>query len=145
MDAADLFRQAQSSVKQAREAKSFRVRESSHESDDHSPRIAHTLTACCRCRQVRSLLLIISGIVMLTLHRERRDATLIFHGVSLAKELVQSASISTLQRARRYPAHMLYDFKTKCGHWRRNLASIPRRRGSLKTQKTSCGRGASSV
>lgn len=33
--------------------------ESSHESDDHSPRIAHTLTACCRCRQVRSLLLYI--------------------------------------------------------------------------------------
>jgi hypothetical protein len=52
MDAADLFRQAQSSVYQARQAKS--VRESSHESDDHSPRIAHTLTACCRCRQVRS-------------------------------------------------------------------------------------------
>lgn len=50
MDAADLFRQAQSSVNKAREAKSFR-RESSHESDDHSPRIAHTLTACCRCRQ----------------------------------------------------------------------------------------------
>lgn len=51
MDAADLFRQAQSFVNRAREAKSFR-RESSHESDDHSPRIAHTLTACCRCRQV---------------------------------------------------------------------------------------------
>lgn len=56
MDAADLFRQAQSSVNRAREAKSFRVRESSHESDDHSPRIAHTLTACCRCRQVRTTL-----------------------------------------------------------------------------------------
>ncbi|PBP28284.1 fungal specific transcription factor domain-containing protein [Diplocarpon rosae] len=52
MDAADLFRQAQSSVNRAREAKSVQARESSHESDaDHSPRIAHTLTACCRCRQ----------------------------------------------------------------------------------------------
>jgi len=51
MDAADLFRQAQSSVSKAREAKTIRARESSHESDDHSPRIAHTLTACCRCRQ----------------------------------------------------------------------------------------------
>ncbi|CZT50308.1 related to purine utilization positive regulator [Rhynchosporium secalis] len=51
MDAADLFRQAQSTVSKAREAKSIRARESSHESDDHSPRIAHTLTACCRCRQ----------------------------------------------------------------------------------------------
>jgi hypothetical protein len=52
MDAGDLFRQAQSSVNKAREAKRG-ARESSHdESDDHSPRIAHTLTACCRCRQV---------------------------------------------------------------------------------------------
>ncbi|KAG9248001.1 fungal-specific transcription factor domain-containing protein [Calycina marina] len=50
MDAAELFRQAQSSVNRAREAKSLR-REESHESDDHYPRIAHTLTACCRCRQ----------------------------------------------------------------------------------------------
>ncbi|KAH8665772.1 fungal-specific transcription factor domain-containing protein [Tricladium varicosporioides] len=51
MDTGDLFRRAQGSVKSAREAKSS-FRESSHESDDHSsPRIAHTLTACCRCRQ----------------------------------------------------------------------------------------------
>ncbi|TVY46128.1 Transcriptional activator protein, partial [Lachnellula subtilissima] len=49
MDAGDLFRRAHSSVNKAHEAKSFR--ESSHDSDDHSPRIAHTLTACCRCRQ----------------------------------------------------------------------------------------------
>ncbi|TVY85374.1 Positive regulator of purine utilization [Lachnellula suecica] len=49
MDTGDLFRQAQSSVNKAREAKAFR--ESSHESDEPSPRIAHTLTACCRCRQ----------------------------------------------------------------------------------------------
>ena len=55
MDAADLLRQAQHSVKQAREVKSF-GRESSHESDDHPHRIAHTLTACCRCRQVRGSL-----------------------------------------------------------------------------------------
>jgi hypothetical protein len=55
MDAADLFRRAQSSVNQVREAKAFR--ESSHESDDHgTPRIAHTLTACCRCRQVIAML-----------------------------------------------------------------------------------------
>lgn len=52
MDAAELFRQAQSSVNRAREAKTLR-REDSHESEEQSPRIAHTLTACCRCRQVR--------------------------------------------------------------------------------------------
>ncbi|KAJ5047519.1 uncharacterized protein L3040_003342 [Drepanopeziza brunnea f. sp. 'multigermtubi'] len=52
MDAADLFRQAETSVNRAREAKALRARESSHESDiEPSPRIAHTLTACCRCRQ----------------------------------------------------------------------------------------------
>ena len=42
----------------AREAaKSYRARESSIESEDRAPRIAHTLTACCRCRQVRLRLL----------------------------------------------------------------------------------------
>ncbi|RAL63808.1 hypothetical protein DID88_003451 [Monilinia fructigena] len=51
MDTADLFRQALGSVSRARDAKSLRARESSHESEDNSPRIAHTLTACCRCRQ----------------------------------------------------------------------------------------------
>ncbi|PQE25756.1 fungal specific transcription factor domain-containing protein [Rutstroemia sp. NJR-2017a BBW] len=51
MDTADLFRQALGSVNRAREAKSSHARESSHESEDNSPRIAHTLTACCRCRQ----------------------------------------------------------------------------------------------
>lgn len=50
MDTGDVFRQAQSSGNKAHEAVS-RARESSHESDDHSHRIAHTLTACCRCRQ----------------------------------------------------------------------------------------------
>ncbi|KAG9229255.1 fungal-specific transcription factor domain-containing protein [Amylocarpus encephaloides] len=50
MDTNVLFRRAQASVNQARDAKV--IRESSHESEDHaSPRIAHTLTACCRCRQ----------------------------------------------------------------------------------------------
>ncbi|KAH8808239.1 fungal-specific transcription factor domain-containing protein [Xylogone sp. PMI_703] len=43
MNPADVFRHG------ARDVKPFR--ESSHESEDHSPRIAHTLTACCRCRQ----------------------------------------------------------------------------------------------
>ncbi|RFU35969.1 hypothetical protein B7463_g305, partial [Scytalidium lignicola] len=43
MNPADVFRHG------ARDVKSFR--ESSHESEEHSPRIAHTLTACCRCRQ----------------------------------------------------------------------------------------------
>ncbi|ATZ55066.1 hypothetical protein BCIN_11g03650 [Botrytis cinerea B05.10] len=51
MDTADLFRQALGSVNRARDAKSLHARESSHESEDNSPRIAHTLTACCRCRQ----------------------------------------------------------------------------------------------
>ncbi|KAM3071400.1 hypothetical protein ACMFMG_008995 [Clarireedia jacksonii] len=51
MDTADLFRQALGSVNRAREAKSSHARESSHESEENSPRIAHTLTACCRCRQ----------------------------------------------------------------------------------------------
>ncbi|KAL3420675.1 fungal specific transcription factor domain-containing protein [Phlyctema vagabunda] len=51
MFAADAFRQGLGSVERARDAKSLRVRESSLESEDHSPRIAHTLTACCRCRQ----------------------------------------------------------------------------------------------
>lgn len=54
MFAADAFRQGLGSVDRARDAKSMRARESSHESEDHSPRIAHTLTACCRCRQVRN-------------------------------------------------------------------------------------------
>ncbi|KAK6591963.1 fungal specific transcription factor domain-containing protein [Botrytis cinerea] len=52
MDTADLFRQALGSVNRARDAKSLHARESSHESEDNSPRIAHTLTACCRCRQM---------------------------------------------------------------------------------------------
>lgn len=51
MDPADLFRQALGSVNRARDAKLLRARESSHESEDGSRRIAHTLTACCRCRQ----------------------------------------------------------------------------------------------
>ncbi|KAF7884488.1 uncharacterized protein EAF02_004824 [Botrytis sinoallii] len=51
MDTVDLFRQALGSVNRARDAKSLHARESSHESEDSSPRIAHTLTACCRCRQ----------------------------------------------------------------------------------------------
>ncbi|QSZ28677.1 hypothetical protein DSL72_003177 [Monilinia vaccinii-corymbosi] len=51
MDPADLFRQALGSVNKARDAKFLRAREGSHESEDSSPRIAHTLTACCRCRQ----------------------------------------------------------------------------------------------
>lgn len=50
MDAGEAFRQALNSVSQAR------GRESSHESEnDHGPRIAHTLAACCRCRQVRTV------------------------------------------------------------------------------------------
>ncbi|RDL41910.1 Zn2 DNA-binding protein [Venustampulla echinocandica] len=49
MDPRGPYRQPLSSGNHAREAKGGR--ESSHESDDHSPRIAHTLTACCRCRQ----------------------------------------------------------------------------------------------
>ncbi|CAG8977323.1 hypothetical protein HYALB_00009194 [Hymenoscyphus albidus] len=66
MDALDLFRRAQSSVIQAREVK---LRENghglnnghihlhghphghSHGTEPPAPRIAHTLTACCRCRQ----------------------------------------------------------------------------------------------
>lgn len=53
MDAAEAFRQGLGSVNRAREARTPLVRESSHDSEDHahSPRIAHTLAACCRCRQ----------------------------------------------------------------------------------------------
>ncbi|KFY24183.1 hypothetical protein V491_02255 [Pseudogymnoascus sp. VKM F-3775] len=53
MDVAEAFRQGLGSVSKAREARTPRARESSHESDGNSssPRIAHTLAACCRCRQ----------------------------------------------------------------------------------------------
>ncbi|CCU81631.1 fungal specific transcription factor domain-containing protein [Blumeria hordei DH14] len=52
MDAAELIRQAQSSVDQARHISS--LIETSDKNDDSSPRIAYTLTACCRCRQARN-------------------------------------------------------------------------------------------
>jgi hypothetical protein len=52
MDPAEAFRQGLGSVNRARQVRTPRMRESSHESEDPSPRIAHTLAACCRCRQV---------------------------------------------------------------------------------------------
>lgn len=52
MDAAEAFRQGLGSVNRARQAKQPRARESSHDSEESSPKIAHTLAACCRCRQV---------------------------------------------------------------------------------------------
>lgn len=113
MDAAELLRQAQSSVNKAREAKSFR-RESSHESDDHSPRIAHTLTACCRCRQVRAIFLNAESRTDTDIGiREKQDVILTFLVVFLVSELALNASISTLQRGRKYREHMSYGYKTK--------------------------------
>jgi hypothetical protein len=117
MDAADLFRQAQSSVNRAREAKSFRgARESSHESDDHSPRIAHTLTACCRCRQVRSTGTYHYVFHALTIIRERQDVILTFHDVYLARGLALYANILIRRRERKSLGLMLYGSKTKYGH-----------------------------
>lgn len=107
MDAADLFRQAQSSVNRAREAKTPRARESSHESDEPSPRIAHTLTACCRCRQVCAMLISLAAdLQVLTFSRERRDAILICHDVCPAKGRARYVSISTRPRGRRFLEHM---------------------------------------
>src|ERR1700753_3818174 len=103
MDAADLFRQAQSSVNRAREAKSFR-RESSHESDDHSPRIAHTLTACCRCRQVRVAMAQVPMPRVCTdyCNSGRQDAILTSQNVCPVSGLVPCANTSTRQRERKY-------------------------------------------
>ena len=54
MDAGAAFRQGLDSVTRAREQRTPRIRESSHESNSEEPstRMAHTLAACCRCRQV---------------------------------------------------------------------------------------------
>lgn len=107
MDAADLFRQAQSSVNRAREAKSSRARESSHESDDHSPRIAHTLTACCRCRQVCATLITSAASPQeLTLIRERRDAILTSRDACPARGPALFVNISIRQKEKRYLERM---------------------------------------
>lgn len=107
MDAADLFRQAQSSVNKAREAKTTRARESSHESDEPSPRIAHTLTACCRCRQVRALLFsLAASLLVLTICRERQDVIQISQNVCPARGLAQYVNTLIRPRARRYLEHM---------------------------------------
>lgn len=106
MDAAELFRQAQSSVSRAREAKSFR-REESHESDDHSPRIAHTLTACCRCRQVCNNDFNLSLRKADLPCRGRRDAIPTFPNAFHARGPVPFASISIQPKGRKYLGHML--------------------------------------
>jgi hypothetical protein len=58
MDAADVFRQGLGSVipRQQQPRKPPSNREEQSESDGSSHRIAHTLTACTRCRQVSACL-----------------------------------------------------------------------------------------
>lgn len=59
---------------------------------DGSGRIAHTLTACCRCRQVRIYMLPIE--LSLTQNRGKQDAIRHYLDVSLASDLVRYANTS---------------------------------------------------
>ena len=137
MDAGDLFRQAQSTVNKAREAKSQReAREESHESEDHGPKIAHTLTACCRCRQVFR-----RGVCLLEKcgwysHSEKRNATLRSRDVYRANEQVLSASIMILRKPKRFLEPMLHIFKKESGPWRQNWLKWLRKRASQQILKT---------
>ncbi|KAI9738924.1 MAG: hypothetical protein M1818_005238 [Claussenomyces sp. TS43310] len=51
MEPGEAVRQGLGSVNKARKARTPTPRESSHDSEEHGPRIAQTLAACCRCRQ----------------------------------------------------------------------------------------------
>lgn len=53
MDATDLIRQAQNSVKRAREKNL--IPETSQFNDNYPSTKIYTLAACCRCRQARNL------------------------------------------------------------------------------------------
>lgn len=89
MDAADLIRQAQSSVEKARQRSSSR--HNTHEEDNQVPDNTYTLTACCRCRQACNLCRSIK-VRELTQYRERQNVIPASHGVCLASVLALSVN-----------------------------------------------------
>lgn len=130
------------------------------EAESHPARIAHTLTACTRCRQVSRRR---SGATPVALHcaiesgpsfvadacfkrREKRDAILRSPDACLASAPARYANISTPQRAARSAATTSLSFKKKFASWKPNWASTWTRTTTLlaatktlSAQAASCG------
>ena len=112
-----------------------------HES---SHRIAHTLTACCRCRQVsmpssmpfhtHARDIYVSNV---RYRRGKRAVILPSPVVSRVNVLVPSANTSTPLKARRSTVYMSSSCKRRSGRWRQSWAITPTKMISPRTTKTS--------
>lgn len=100
--------------------------------DGSGPRVAHTLTACCRCRQVRSeelekhnsipslgfLALSCQHTYKILYTSVKPAVTRHYLDVFHAKDLAQHASIWIRQKARRSIATMSSNFRTRFEPWK---------------------------
>lgn len=103
--------------------------------ESSGPRIAHTLTACCRCRTVSTTELLLSDSKLTARHRGRRDAMWDCHDADHASVQTRTASISIKQKARGSPETMSSIYNTRCALSSSNWPSS-RKRTSNRIQRT---------
>lgn len=101
---------------------------------DGGHRVAHTLTACCRCRQVGTIEACARrtriGVYALTAgvsFRERRGATQPFRVACLANDRARRASTTTVPEGGKSTALMSSTFRRGCASWRLSSRSIQTR------------------
>lgn len=127
------------------------------EDDGNSHRIAHTLTACCRCRQASTLRLWKAPHVpcawcnsspsqnanVAVTTSVKQDATQLFHDAFHVNDPDPYASILIPPGARRSAVYTLSDCRRRSGSLRLSSRSTPTRTMiTPKAQRTWCGRVA---
>jgi hypothetical protein len=105
--------------------------------DQSSSRIAHTLTACCRCRNVGVPILYLFRARLISRCREKPDATQDFHVAVHASERTPNASTLTSRKGLGSRETMSSISSTRCGTWRDGSRSL-RRTTSTRNRKTWC-------
>lgn len=88
--------------------------------DTDAPKLYHTLTACTRCRSVRSLLSVFEPKFLPVVGSEKLVVTQGCRNVGLANEVGRIVNSSIQQSKRPYPGAMSFICRSKFEHWRKS-------------------------
>lgn len=132
MDAAHIFRQGLGTLP-PRQNQMFEYADGGFDADDFldgdssGQRVAHTLTACCRCRQVslRRGAVAAPANPAIPKSRERLAAIPRYPAADLARRQVPYANTLTLPRAARSIATTLSNYKTRSAPSRPSWTATP--------------------
>lgn len=88
--------------------------------DNDAPKLYHTLTACTRCRSVRSLLFVFGPKFLPVICSGKPVVMQGYRNVGLANEVGRIVNSSIQQNKRPYPGAMSSICRSRFEHWRRS-------------------------